>query len=461
MKNIYRILCISSLGVLLSSAVAQALVPLMGVAMMTLGAIISGTGLLAGYSIYQGIYPGTGSAGSGSAYVTPSGTIGRDATVQWVDLTSGLPEVKMKEVTVKANASSVMDAAKANPTKYPKLATASSVSAPLQPGTIVRAPDPWGTFYNWNIISFNKSWDQCYNRSDFYVHMNVLTTSNLGGSLSCSGSESSYTFVQWNVQQTNNPVSPSLPATPSQFAQKLANSSSSLSSLANVFSDYYGEIDDYIKEFPGSVSVVDGPSSSISDSASPAVLPTPATQTAYNAAESKAASAAASAAARESANGAVSTAQLNYNNNPTAENEQKLKDAIAARDKLLADQSKDAAGDADKEASEEEDKERISGSGFVGDDPYGDSEKDFDLGNRFKTFFDEMKTTAVFSLPNEFLTNIPNSSETSISFNGGRFGVQTFDFATFSSLWNGLKAVILVAFGWFAIRIAVLKGGSS
>lgn len=460
MKRFFKSIAIILLVFVLATP-ASALAPLAGYLLWSLGAHVA---VGAAYYI-QGIFSGDGQGG-GSAAVTPDGTIGRGATVQWVDLTSGLPEVKMKEVTVKANASSVMDAAKANPTKYPKLKAASQyeqtaiMGSNLSVGSIVKdvsfykiTGNPVG--YSLFIDSISPGVRQCAKPGY------CLSSSVYWYSVPVTGAHD----IKYQTVTLASPSEisslPIVNSTPAQFAQKLANSSSSLSSPANVFSDYYGEIDEYIKEFPGNVSVVDTPDPLTVASAPSATLPTPATQTAITAAESKAASAAASAAARESANGAVSTAQLNYNNNPTAENEQKLKDAIAARDKLLADQSKDAAGDAEKEASEEEDKERISGSGFVGDDPYGDTEKDFDLGKRFKTFFDEMKTTAVFSLPNEFLTNIPSSSETSISFNGGRFGVQTFDFATFSSLWNGLKAVILVAFGWFAIRIAVLKGGSS
>lgn len=479
MKKIYRILCISSLGVLLSSVVAQASVVLMGVAMAVLGGIIAGTGLLAGYSIMQAAYPGTGSPASGAATVTPTGTIGRQTTVQWVDLkdfdTSGAPKVKQSDKTVKIPYSDL--ASKVNSsTKYPKLKSALTKST-LIPLAVNLPVDSYVSYggKSFRIVSVTPSGFQgCTNYLSGYWSGagHSLTPTHSLYAISGPSSPSylcpSYTYSQAASVRTIYSVVEAVPPVQIKSVPEGSHSlaaspytGSPLAANTPVFSDFLGEIDDFIKDNPGSVSIIDGSHDGVTDSASPATLPAPVTQAAYDAAAAIGGASAAATQAASSAAGSLSTAQGNYNANPTPENAQKLADAQAEYDKLVAEQKRLDAEKVLGDLGDEEAKEKVGGSGFGGDDAYGDPDKDFDLGNRFKTFFDEMKTTAVFSLPNEFLTNIPDSSETSISFDGGRFGVQTFDFATFATLWSGLKAVILVAFGWFAIRIAVLKGGSS
>lgn len=83
----------------------------------------------------------------------------------------------------------------------------------------------------------------------------------------------------------------------------------------------------------------------------------------------------------------------------------------------------------------------------------------FDFGARFQSFFDRMKTTAVFSLPNQFATGIPSGGQSTMSFNGGRFGNQTFDFATFSGLFIVVKSLFLIVCSWVALKI-ISKGGA-
>lgn len=457
-----------------------------------LGASIAlNTALFGGlaYTVYQNLFAGSnGQPGSGGATVTPSGTLGRQSTVQWVDLSdldvSGIPQIKQKDLTVKLSTSEmrnkVKQARQSDPNKYPALAALDApksldeMGSPLPAGSIISSG---GKYYY--ILS---DWSGAYAQTGTGESPNFLGS----GVRQCAGWHSYYNQplycqpagieVYWSLSPFNTSYKYAYQsvrlATPAEVAERLKVLSpeeyaaalagrATLDSPAAVFSDYLRDIDDYIKEFPGSVSVIEGSHSGVSDSAPPATLPTPATQAGYDAAVARAGAAAASGSARNAAEGAVTTAQGNYNSNPTAENLQKVKDAELALEKLKAEQAEKDAQDAEKKLAEEESEGTLDGSGFGTDEKYGDQEKDFDLGNRFKTFFDQMKTTAVFSLPNEFLTNIPNSSETSISFDGGRFGVQTFDFATFASLWNGLKSVILVVFGWFSIRIAILKGGSS
>lgn len=487
MKKFYRILCISSLGVLISTVVAHASVVLMGVAMATLGAIIAGTGLLAGYSIMQAAYPGTGAPASGAATVTPAGTIGRQTTVQWVDLkdldTSGAPKVKQSDKTVRVKHSDLSQKVlqdSASRSKYPRLATAlerSRIPEPPVYSTTLGAP---GDLSSVGLTVPDKRTGSVTGWAKITGVTGTVTYGSgtvpySGPGVYLFGTSLVYAYAPqeagraWNfkVTATSN-VPPPEPvvsqALPYQYANSLANSPSDslpLPASSPVFSDYLGEIDDFIKDNPGSVSIIEGSHDGVSDSAPPATLPAPVTQASYDAAAAAGGASVAAGQAAASSAGSLATAQSNYNANPSPENAQKLADAQAEYDKLVAEQKRLDAEKVLSDLGDEEAKEKVGGSGFGGDDAYGDPDKDFDLGNRFKTFFDEMKTTAVFSLPNEFLTNIPDSSETSISFDGGRFGVQTFDFATFATLWSGLKAVILVAFGWFAIRIAVLKGGSS
>lgn len=83
----------------------------------------------------------------------------------------------------------------------------------------------------------------------------------------------------------------------------------------------------------------------------------------------------------------------------------------------------------------------------------------FNVGSRFKSFFDQMKTTAVFSLPNQFSSSIPQGGTSTMSFNGGRFGNQTFDFSTFSGLFVVVKSLFLVVCSWVALKI-ITKGGA-
>lgn len=161
-------------------------------------------------------------------------------------------------------------------------------------------------------------------------------------------------------------------------------------------------------------------------------------------------------AAKTAADSAVNTAQTNYNNDPSSSNGQILADAKAKQAALTAEQAKDVA----KYDQDVADSESLSGSGFSSGSAYGTKTDDeLSLGLRFQSFVTDMKNTAVFSLPNQFLGNIPSSSNSVMTFNGGRYGQHSFDFASLSLLWIALKTVVLVMFGWFSIRIVSLKGG--
>ncbi|MBU0673271.1 MAG: hypothetical protein KJ950_01355 [Proteobacteria bacterium] len=77
---------------------------------------------------------------------------------------------------------------------------------------------------------------------------------------------------------------------------------------------------------------------------------------------------------------------------------------------------------------------------------------------RFTTFVDDIKSTPLFSLPNQILFNIPNSTESSYTVNMGSYGDFDFDLADYSTVLIVLRSVFLICFSFVAIRIVLLKG---
>lgn len=87
-------------------------------------------------------------------------------------------------------------------------------------------------------------------------------------------------------------------------------------------------------------------------------------------------------------------------------------------------------------------------------DAYGPSDS-FNIGKRFSTFIDDMKKTPFFSLTGSFLGDIPTGGSSTMTFTAGRFGTHTYDFATWGSLLNTLKVIILIIFSAFGFKIVV------
>jgi hypothetical protein len=318
---------------------------LMGVAFATLGAIISMT-ILTGLSstvttTQQGVYPRGGLYGtaqtSGQSVVTPGGNVGRAATVQWIDTrdidTSTLtPKIKQADVAIKAGIQKIMDAAKSNPSKYPKLSSATSSAATLTATSAVGDVLKVGNGSNQKIVSIklNTNTNGYIPGGVSYGYDAYGNATGYYGLTPAPPSWGAYQYTSYNevhfTTNTGGVTPPLVPATASDFAKKLANSSSALSAPANVFSDYYGEIDDYLKSNPGNVSYIGSDDPKQVDTGTPYTLPTPASQAQVSAAISAAQAGNATAAA----NNAVSVAQANYNANPTPENAQRLADAQAA-----------------------------------------------------------------------------------------------------------------------------------
>lgn len=91
--------------------------------------------------------------------------------------------------------------------------------------------------------------------------------------------------------------------------------------------------------------------------------------------------------------------------------------------------------------------------------PYGDGSA-FDVGQRFQTFVETVKSSALFSMAGGFAAGIPSGGESTYSFSGGRYGEHTFDFSRFSSVFTMIRALYLIMCSWVAIKIVTLKGGS-
>ncbi|MHB1014364.1 MAG: hypothetical protein ACYC2W_03670 [Desulfurivibrionaceae bacterium] len=79
------------------------------------------------------------------------------------------------------------------------------------------------------------------------------------------------------------------------------------------------------------------------------------------------------------------------------------------------------------------------------------------FGNRFSQFMADLKGSSLFSLPTSILGNIPGSGTSAISFDGGEFGQQSFDFASFSNQLMIIRSVLLLCFALLSIRIVCLK----
>lgn len=76
--------------------------------------------------------------------------------------------------------------------------------------------------------------------------------------------------------------------------------------------------------------------------------------------------------------------------------------------------------------------------------------------NRFDSFVSAVKTTSLFSLPNQVLFNIPNSSTSTYTINMGSYGTADFDFSSFGSALTIFRTALLISFGYASIRIAAM-----
>ncbi len=79
------------------------------------------------------------------------------------------------------------------------------------------------------------------------------------------------------------------------------------------------------------------------------------------------------------------------------------------------------------------------------------------FGSRFTTFVDGIKNTPLFSLPDQVLFNIPNSTESIYTVDMGSYGTMDVDFANYATPLLILRAGFLLCFSFAALRIVVSK----
>lgn len=93
--------------------------------------------------------------------------------------------------------------------------------------------------------------------------------------------------------------------------------------------------------------------------------------------------------------------------------------------------------------------------------PYGSGQTVGDFGGRITQFVNDVKATPIFSMPSSLLGNIPGGGSSTITFSAGRWGTHTYDFSSWGSILDTLKALILIIFSAVAVRIVTLKGGGA
>lgn len=408
------------------------------VASAVIHAVIIG-GAYVGYKYYK--KENGGSRDANGTKVTPNGTIGRDATVTWVDISTGVPEIKSKNVTAKISYDKLKSAVTSNSSKYPKL-SASLKSIPTT-GDVVTIG---GTNYllgsqdsqtydsrNYDFMSYGQAFINTGatppDRTDLFLHKIYFVT------------------------VTSSPVSSSTVSAP-DFAKKLSNSTSPITVPQNVYSDYYQEIDDYITDNPNVMEYVDTEDSSQVDNAPVSPAPSVPSSSQYQAAVDTKAAIESAQKAATSAQTAADAAAQKYQQSGTPEDYQKMLDAQAAADKAKADADA-LASDKSADAAEKD-----GSSYYSAQNPaYGDGEET-DFGSRLDTFFTDLKGTSLFSLPDRLLSGLPSGGSPVCTVNAGRWGVHQIDFSTQSTSLNLIKTIMLIGFTFAGIRILVLKGGS-
>lgn len=454
-RKLFRITAITILLIMIVTVASSFASMLMGVAMVTLGAIIAMTGLFGMLYVPQGVFPD-----SGSSYATPSGSIGRPVTVQIVDTkdidpATLQPKVKQQTNTVKIPQKSLADKIKVNDPDYPQLSGAlykdvnhqfDKNNIPALDSTLKDSGalvDGTNTYYklgdyvrggNYSratgpyVSSITRIYDITSGKNCIFV------VKDLGYS---SGAYRSQQALY--VDNGLYTISPPVLREPGDFAVNISGSSGPLTGNQPVTVIGNDELDKFIKANPGSVSIIDGPASAVSDSASPASLPKPATQTGYDAAVAGAQSRAATAQAVASAQGALAAAQASGDPNAIA-------NAQAALDALKAQQAKDDAAAAQQKLADE--------TLDPGTNP------DPGAAPKYDTNIDKPDKKDLLSRVTGFISGSPlvnmvktisitTSSEVSAFSLNYRGRVISFDFSKWQSIYNACgSALVVIAHGY-------------
>lgn len=153
----------------------------------------------------------------------------------------------------------------------------------------------------------------------------------------------------------------------------------------------------------------------------------------------------------------VNHLQQQYDANPTPDNLAKLKQAQAD----LANAKSEQTYLQQQQEQQQNDDQNLNDPGINDGNapgPYGEGETDF--AGRFQQFFENMKGSALFSLPGILIGSMPSCSGTSaMTINCGRFGTHNFDFANYSAVYSVLKIILLIITGFYCSRILFRGGG--
>jgi len=80
-----------------------------------------------------------------------------------------------------------------------------------------------------------------------------------------------------------------------------------------------------------------------------------------------------------------------------------------------------------------------------------------DFGVRLQTFTGGITSTGLWGAPAAFFNGVPSGGSPLITFNAGRFGNQTIDYSKSSALLAILRSALLICFGYWSLRVVVLK----
>ena len=300
-------------------------------------------------------------------YVATNGDVSKPANVTWVDLSSGVPTVKEAPVSAVVPFSALTSSIPIPPasSKYQQLQGAlykpgggatlnkntsvgSTVTAPDIPsgyGTVSSSDAPATAGCGSNSLDGAVSYGGYQSSTGRYIY---TAKYSLGpGSPACGSGLSLIGYTQFYL--VSSPPPPLQQVSNQQFAQNLAKTAQPPAAPAGVYSDFYGDVDNFIHDNPNVVHFDDGPASSVGSN--PA-LNTPAgagLSDISNAIASKSGQAAGTAQGA-----AVGAAQAAYNsyssmygkNNPLT---QQAAATLAAQQAQQAQQAASQAADAAKQ----------------------------------------------------------------------------------------------------------------
>lgn len=395
------------------------------------------------------------STNTSNGTVTSNGNLAHSTNVQWVDLSGSSPVLNTKTATVKVNLADVKTKVAASPSKYSNLnnalifdnviSTQSEINSfpnltAIPSGTVVLASN--GQKYI--LGSYINTVEAASTLPVVYLSgpVGIITTGT-------PSNQSNRMYARYNATPTSSTPS-STPATAAQFASALSGTSSggSISSPA-----IQTEWDAFLNSEGGSglpdayniIHYVDTPVEGQADTASALSLPSAPTATQVaNAKLSDSTTTAQTAAA-----GSVAAAQAAYDANPTAENLRLLNEAKTRQAEIDAQIARDQLNQQSETFTTPS-----SMTPYLNGDASG-----YNVTTRFQTFISNLKQSALFSLPNKLMANIPTGGTSIITVSAGSLGTASLDLQNFSSSLAIMRILCLMSFSVLGIKIILLKGG--